>query len=510
MLSDYHLVIAMPRFQRAPARASWPHPEPGVCYLKEDNWDDFGFQTLFELGVVTSDGLLHNVGHIKIAQRGLESGRPDVPDDFDGLDDAFCSLGQDQNYYEQLATLPSGLGSEILHALRDCVADPSIWERFRQEPAVRTSLLRSVASSFVEKTFRDIVRGQAPSTPYQFVFRVAPANESQPPLEIDIRVLPRATPPTNVHVLIGRNGVGKSRMLAGISAALTGAAPSAAFGMEGSVVFSGETAEAGRFANLVTVAFSAFDRFAPLSAAWIEGDIRYAYIGLKQQAAKGASRSLFKSPDELAGEFGAALQACHEGPRRYRWNRTLEILSTDPGFAELELGGESASPAFEAEAFQRLSSGHKIVLLTAARLVELVDERTLVLLDEPESHLHPPLLSSFIRALSNLLVLRNGVAIVATHSPVVLQEVPRSCVWVLRRSGNMLAAERPATETFGENVGILTHEVFQLEVTESGFHRMLAHAAAIMSYEDILETFGNQIGAEGRAIARALTAAKRR
>jgi hypothetical protein len=341
----------MPRFRRAPARASWPDPEPGACYLKDDNWDDFGFKTLFELGVVTFDGLLHKIGHVKIARRGLESGRIAIPDDFDGLDESFCSLGQDQNYYEQLATLPGGLGSEVLHALRDCVADPSIWERFREERAVQVSLLRSVASSFVERTFRDIVRGQAPSTPYEFVFQVAPANASQRPLDIEVRVVPHATPPTNVHVLIGRNGVGKSRMLAGLSAALTGAARSAAFGMGGTVTFHGETAEAGKFANLVTVAFSAFDRFTPLSAAWIKGNIRYAYVGLKQEVEEDSSRSVFKSPDELAGEFGAALQACLEGPRRYRWNRTLAILGTDPGFAELELSGDGSSGSLTPKRF---------------------------------------------------------------------------------------------------------------------------------------------------------------
>jgi hypothetical protein len=38
----------------------------------------------------------------------------------------------------------------------------------------------------------------------------------------------------------------------------------------------------------------------------------------------------------------------------------------------------------------------------------------------------PPLLAAMMRALSDLLVDRNGVAVVATHSPVVLQEVPAS------------------------------------------------------------------------------------
>lgn len=63
------------------------------------------------------------------------------------------------------------------------------------------------------------------------------------------------------------------------------------------------------------------------------------------------------------------------------------------------------------------------------------------MLDEPESHLHPPLLSAFIRSLSELLILRNGVAIIATHSPVILQEVPKRCAWILNRSGISAKAE---------------------------------------------------------------------
>src|SRR5207247_1873289 len=126
--------------------------------------------------------------------------------------------------------------------------------------------------------------------------------------------------------------------------------------------------------------------------------------------------------------------------------------------------------------FRRLSSGHKIVLLTITKLVETVEERSLVLLDEPEAHLHPPLLSAFIRTLSDLLIDRNGVASVATHSPVVLQEVPRSCVWKVRRTGEVVVAERPEIETFGENVGVLTRDVFGLEVTQSGFHKLISDA----------------------------------
>jgi len=121
--------------------------------------------------------------------------------------------------------------------------------------------------------------------------------------------------------------------------------------------------------------------------------------------------------------------------------------------------------------------------------------------------LHPPLLSAFIRCLSDLLVKRNGVAIVATHSPVVLQEVPQICAWKLRRAGSSSRVERPTIETFGEGVGVLTREVFGLEVTRSGFHQMLeTEVATGHSFERIVQDFGDQLGSEARAILRALIA----
>jgi hypothetical protein len=53
-----------------------------------------------------------------------------------------------------------------------------------------------------------------------------------------------------------------------------------------------------------------------------------------------------------------------------------------------------------------------------------------------------------------------GTTLGSRHSPVVLQEVPSECVWRLRRVGDVVTAERPDIETFGENVGTLTGEVF--------------------------------------------------
>ena len=69
----------------------------------------------------------------------------------------------------------------------------------------------------------------------------------------------------------------------------------------------------------------------------------------------------------------------------------MRILESDPLFAALRLERLADLPQddFENTAvqlFDAASSGHKIVLLTMTRLVELVSERTLVLIDEPEAH----------------------------------------------------------------------------------------------------------------------------
>ncbi|KQV20823.1 hypothetical protein ASE03_13035 [Kitasatospora sp. Root187] len=206
-----------------------------------------------------------------------------------------------------------------------------------------------------------------------------------------------------------------------------------------------------------------------------------------------------------------------------RWLRAVRLLQSDPHFeriradslldpgsARIEFYSEEALENLREDSaalFSQLSAGHKIVLLTLTRLVETVAEGSIVLLDEPETHLHPPLLAAFIRSLSDLLIDRNGVAIIATHSPVVLQEVPQRCVWKITGWDDFRAPERPEIETFGENVGVLTHEVFGLEVMESGFHHELRRAVEQFgTYEAVLAHFGGQLGGEAKGLVRVLLA----
>lgn len=444
-----------------------------------------------------------------------------LPDEFRELDDSYFSIGQSENYYETLISLGDDLRKAYLEAIRDCAYATLRLDRFHSEPVMSNSLLRDIELNRVKTRLHRLATGQAQLTGYSFVYHFPESSKAlTPPPVLSFLVIPAQIPASNIHVIIGRNGVGKTRCFDFLARTFLGVpalvsdqptgilknmAPSSPFAI------SPENGDPG-FAGLVTVSFSAFDSKGPIIAEG-KSSKRYAYVGLVE-VRKGIDDSEdtlhIKSINQLTEEFAASLKVCRVGVRRERWKRALKTLEGDPLFAETNVSSLADQPedvvdAYARFIFRNLSSGHAVVLFSITRLVEFVEERSLVLIDEPECHLHPPLLAAFVRALSDLLINRNGVAIVATHSPVVLQEVPRQCVWKLDRAGWEARADRPEIETFGENVGVLTREVFGLEVTQTGFHKLISDAAIGRDYISILSYFRDQLGAEGRGLARALS-----
>ncbi|WP_196778224.1 AAA family ATPase [Malaciobacter molluscorum] len=478
-----------------------------TVYLINDNWDDwFEFETLYQLFYDDSNNYRHTLGYVKIGQFGMvrEQRRASLPENFSNLNENFFSLGQDESYYQILKDFDNEIGYNILIALKDIAYDLELFEKAQQERVTKVSLLRDVPVNTVKEQFNRLAHGGEELTSYDFTYTAPKPKNTDLYVQLSFNVQPRSNPPTNVHVVIGRNGVGKTHLLNNILNSLLSSEKTTKYG-----IF--DATKATLFANVVSVSFSAFDENEPIKEQKDKTKgLQYSYIGLKRIKKGDEKDNLPKSPFMLANEFIKSLKNCQLGTKKERWINAINFLKSDPMFQEANISSliDLDEQSFEIqtrEIFKKLSSGHKIVLLTITRLVETVKEKTLVMLDEPESHLHPPLLSAFVRSLSELLILRNGVAIIATHSPVILQEVPKSCAWILNRSGISAKAERPERETFGENVGILTHEVFGLEVTNAGFYNLLKTSVNENdNYEELISGFNGQIGTEAKAISRAL------
>ncbi|MBN7776793.1 ATP-binding protein [Nitratireductor aquimarinus] len=496
-------------------------------YLWTDQWDDwFTYSTMYYFTYFDRAGEKHELGQVKIGQFDWQKKqrRPNIPERFPRLSDDFFSLGQDIDYYKGLMELAEDERITVLRALRDVAYDSDLYARALEEDVMRESLMRSSGPRKVEIQYRAVLGDGAELTPYEFSYRAPKTPKSlTDPVELEFEVTPGASPPTNIHVLIGRNGVGKTRLLNGMTRALVdlGTSPR----RDGNFSFKetnfdllGDDEET--FANLVSVTFSAFDDFLSIYEApnRKEAKIGYTNVGLRKSIGKGGQRRVItQNIARLSSDFAKSALICARGVRRRRWKRALETLETDSLFGEIEvanLADIDDEEDFDEKAkslYKKLSSGHKIVLLTTTKLVELIEERSLVLMDEPEAHLHPPLLAAFVRALSDLLTNRNGVAIIATHSPVVVQEVPSSCVWKISRHGLSSKAERPEIETFAETVSVLTREVFGLEVDRSGFHKMLREIVAQEdTFESVMDRFDNEIGGQGQALIQAMLARRTR
>jgi predicted ATPase len=529
-----------------------------ACLLVPSPLEDDGYLTLYRLWFRDGSGSIEDLGSVKIGYADLIRGEMPLGrgqfDELARLDRRlyWFSVGQNDTYYENIRKLGAGAREEILQGLCDIALNPSLFEVAMGWDVTDTSLLRSVELQTVEVQFRRIARGGPRLTRFHFDYVACAPNTSEddpwpePPRRLSFLVAPHSRPPTNIHVLIGRNGVGKTTLLGNVTEAVVN--PRVRSAHVGEIEWFGDGDVHAPFVNVVSVAFSAFDPAQdrveaeagvdedgqPQLKGWDEGqdvpgnqppppveaggaEVPYTYVGLAKVDELGRPTRERKTHEDLSEEFCRSIEEVIAAERVGRWIDALDRLSSDPHFAESPIHAFArAMKTREAfldddrftarEIFSALSSGHAIVLLTLTRLVESVAEQSLVLLDEPEAHLHPPLLAAFVRALSDLLTDRNGVALLGTHSPVVLQEVPRSCVWKVSRFERR-PPERPSIETYGENVGVLTHEVFGLEVRQSGFHAEIERAVRELgSYEEVLAHFGGQLGGEAKGLVRILLA----
>ncbi|WP_233978884.1 AAA family ATPase [Pectobacterium versatile] len=494
-------VLIIPREQRV------PYSGVNTAYLHVDRWDDYSFVTMFYLSLHDESGNLHEIGNVKIGFQGQVIGKPtyvNLGQGFQSLPNGYFSVGQDVEYYQKIFNLSDTIKYKLLYSLNDIAYSPEIMSIAENEDVFKTSLLRDVSLSVIKGQFSRAIHGKNPLTNFKFKF-VRPAESKISGVELIFKVKIEEKPSTNIHTIIGRNGVGKTTLLNGMIEAVTskGKSDSKFYDIDG---FAESPIDKDYFSSLVSVSFSAFDPFEPPTEQPDPSKgTCYFYIGLKKE------NDILKGVNDIHEDFIQALKLCFsQGPKKNRWLNAIDTLESDENFESMELkilarytGTDLDSNA--RKLIKKMSSGHAIVLLTITRLVATVEEKTLVLIDEPESHLHPPLLSAFIRALSDLLLDRNGVALIATHSPVVLQEVPKSCVWKLNRSRLVTMARRPDIETFGENVGVLTREVFGLEVVKSGFHDLLTKSVESgKSYQEIIDDYRGQLGVEARSLLKAL------
>lgn len=152
----------------------WSVPSSARCaaFLINNNWDDFGYQTLHSLIVFDLHGVKHDIGYVKMG-RFPESQIEHIiklPKIFEKLDVKIFSVGQDDTYYEGLNRLGAEMRENILNALNDLAANTSLWNQARDLEVTRVSLLRGVSEKSVQGQFRRMAQGGVRLSKYHFTF----------------------------------------------------------------------------------------------------------------------------------------------------------------------------------------------------------------------------------------------------------------------------------------------------------------------------------------------------
>ena len=187
------------------------------CFLLTDNWDDYSYKTSFFLVYLDSDGMRHDIGATKVMRRGMTHGYTPIDRSFIALGPEFASLGQSQEYYENLMAIEEADDRLAIFSdfLRDAVWNPDTFVAFQHEDGFGTSLLRSISPRELAK-LRTIAHEEATLTAFHFRYQFPDSDNAL----IEVAVSPNAVPPTNIHIIIGRNGVGKTTLLRSISTLL--------------------------------------------------------------------------------------------------------------------------------------------------------------------------------------------------------------------------------------------------------------------------------------------------
>jgi ABC-type lipoprotein export system ATPase subunit len=488
--------------------------------LHRDRWDDYGYKTQYELFYHTN-GEQTYIGSVKILQNDQGKTSKGILKDglLSRLPLGFCSLGQNLDYYERLAELPQELREPVVIALRDVVYRPRLSTPFRAQSGWEVSVVRYIpdfnsfigtASVLLSKNYQELRNGtldlrfRPRGWKKSFVLKFNSTNMSTQGLE-DAQSSYEL--PKRIAVLIGRNGSGKSTLLARL--ARVAHASERARRRDPIRKLGTLTPNGIGFTRIIAISYSAFDSFQipgvtveerrQIARDVTEGTGRYIFCGLRDIAAELqsmldvasdtdlkkivneddlAKATLLKPIEQLANEFGRTLERIKDNGRWAMLEEALEPLLADPSFDRQE--GESLSDVFGEDAvdtFWRWSTGHKIVMQIVTSLVAYTQPKSIVLLDEPEMHLHPPMLAALMHSVRIILEQLDASAVVSTHSPVVAQESLSQDVNILRRLGNEVTIASPRIETFGESIGELTDEIFGLNSEVTDYHEILKSLA---------------------------------
>lgn len=150
--------------------------------------------------------------------------------------------------------------------------------------------------------------------------------------------------------------------------------------------------------------------------------------------------------------------------------------------------------------FDGMSSGQKNIIIILILVLANIRVNSLLIIDEPENYLHPPYISTFIKCLSEILKNLNSGGIISTHSDVVIQGLPTQCVHILRIDKEMYTLQD--FNTYGESLDLINENIFGLDMERTGFYaklrELVSSSKVDLASSNLKETLGTNLGSQAQ------------
>lgn len=546
MLPEEYIPVAFAQTEKLGRAAELARPAI-LIVPDHDDWNDFGYRLYADMHVLLSDR--EDVRSIRLMFEDEENtasyldslfvqAGPVVP--ATNIPKRICSLQRKtESYRDLIAMVGFARAVAALRVLGDAVLltlegdDPAKLALISSE-RFHAAMVRNAEEY---RAFRRGGQHLRPS-PVVEVEDAATSFELQPPLpggdllsSLPFDFEPDQLFDDRVGVLIGRNGIGKTQSLLALINGLT--TSNAAALPDGALNPVPQVRRVLMFSSVPS------DPYPKLIPPWLGIDYEYHPVAIDTFP---LGRPFILSLVDCMRDDGALFGSGDEGRDRHKllrktlqelgmWDGLHVPLTSPPEGAndkfrntvQLDgvpyyplngVGGEYRTVTFlnridltkpavvlgTSGKPRHLSSGEIAMLQFAAQAIASIERGSLLLFDEPETHLHPNYVSEFMDLLQELLKRTQSIAIIATHSAYVVREVPRRRVLILRQTDEGIEVVHPRLQTFGANVDAVSQFVFGDTLISHRYQRVLKHWAntqgRALGLEGVIERYGEELNPE--------------
>lgn len=514
-------------------------PQPGQILIKHSsNWNDFGYYInasyrlyISERNIILEGELL--VGFLPTYE--IESDSDTIStnklEQIGSIDAAleykknggnfifFTHFPNLQEYRKIVITLGVKITEIILKSLNNVLlaenftSQKGLYEKVLNSDVFSRAFMRKSESFFAFHNADSIIRGiefenyAAISDSFSLDFKLDGFKNDH---KIHFNFDAKALIPSRINVLIGKNGLGKSQALTKLCRALLKRKEP-----ESTKIYTSDSLLAFPMINRLLALVSPGDTNLTFPGEYANKQtLFYRKIELTKSSGKNSLGRLFERllrSDNYINKsyridiFKDALSNIIDLKNLYlndaQNDKLISIMNLYylDGFTEQDLKvAEQIRKCNEVivkidNHYHPLSSGQKAFFDFALRCCLYIENGTLIVLDEPETHLHPNFIGEFVELLDYILEHTGSFAIIATHSPYLVREVGRKQVHVFSLDNNeFIKISNPRLRTFGSDVESISQFVFNEDV-ENRLTDKIFKKRDKKSFEELVDELSDEV-----------------